>query len=116
MGEHSSTSCGNRRTECFCCSRKEKFPEVFTVCAVTRSVSGAGCEEIDKGLVKGYTEVQLPDLPPSLSKSELIAAQQEDPELKDLFSQVKSREEMESIASGYLLSDNVLVRKRYPHD
>ena len=41
---------------------------------------------------------QLPDLPLALSKSELIIAQQEDPELKGLFSEVKPTDEMESLA------------------
>ena len=52
-----------------------------------------------KGTGKVYTEFQLPDLPSSLSKTELIEAQREEPNLKVLFSEVKSRDEMESLAS-----------------
>ena len=65
---------------------------------------------------KQKTVFQLPDLPLSLSKSELIVAQQEDPELKLLFREVKPRDEMESLARGYFLLDDVLVRKWIPHD
>ena len=53
----------------------KEFPEVFTACAVTRSMSGTEPEGGDKETGKVYTEFQLPDLPSSLSKSELIEAQ-----------------------------------------
>ena len=75
-------------------SSEKEFPEVFTACAVTRSMGGAGPEEGGKEPPKQST-VQLTDLPLSLSESELVVAQQEDPELKSLFGEVKSTEEME---------------------
>ena len=48
-------------------SSEREFAEVFTACAVTRSMGGAGPEGGAKELPKQST-VQLPDLPLSLSK------------------------------------------------
>ena len=91
-------------------SSEKEFPEVFTACVVTHSMGGA--KEPPK-----QSTVQLTDLPLSLSKSELVAAQQRDPELKPLFGELKSTEEMESLAHGYfLLMDEVLVHKWLPYD
>jgi hypothetical protein len=98
-------------------SSEKEFPEVFTACVVTRSMSGTGPEKgiKESGRFKNAVS-QLPDLPLALSKSELIIAQQEDPELKGLFSEVKPTDEMESLACGYFLLDDTLVRKWLPHD
>lgn len=51
---------------------------------------------------------------PSISRDELILAQGKDAGLTTLFASVKSHKEIESMASGYFLSDGILVRKWMP--
>lgn len=51
---------------------------------------------------------------PSVSKAELVQEQQGDAALTELFQQVRPVEEMESVAHGYCLEDDLLVRKWLP--
>lgn len=52
----------------------------------------------------------LPVLPLSVSHSELLAEQQADPSLKELFGSLLSSGEMNSV-SGYLIQNGILVKK-----
>nr|XP_055071458.1 uncharacterized protein LOC129451930 [Misgurnus anguillicaudatus] len=89
---------------------KQKFPEVFTSCVVTRSKSReAFCEE----KVSKYALSGLSTLSP-ISNRELITAQQNDPGLQKLFEDVISSEEVRSAVSGYFVQDELLLRKYVP--
>lgn len=57
--------------------------------------------------------VSLTCFPFSISRTNLIQEQQKDPFLAELFQQVRSVEEMESMAHGYF-EDNMLVWKWLP--
>ncbi len=95
----------------------EEFSNVFPSCAVTRSKTKAANE-----LVQGeFEEASLQksihyvvsglSLLPTFSRAELIAAQQEDPTLSQLFSVVLSPDEVQSAATGYFLQEGMLLLK-----
>ena len=50
----------------------------------------------------------------SVSRSDLINQQQEDPSLSEFLSQLRPSSEMSSSAHGYFLQEGVLVRKWVP--
>lgn len=89
------------------------FPKVFNACAVTcamsRSEPGVGTSE-----VAGYSVTCMPDLPLSVSCSDLVAEQQADPTLKGLFEQLLLAD-VPSVVQGYYLQDQFLVRKWLSH-
>ncbi len=91
----------------------KKFPEVFTACAVTRSMISAQPKlSSDPGVVR--PTFSLPD-DFSVSLSELIQEQQLDSSLYKLFEGVISSDEIRHVAHGYFLQDGMLVRKWIPH-
>ncbi len=57
----------------------------------------------------------LSDFPVSLSHSDLVAEQQADPYLKELFRCVQPEGQLLDSASGYFLQDSFLVRKWVQH-
>ncbi|XP_027894500.1 uncharacterized protein LOC114157600 [Xiphophorus couchianus] len=94
------------------------FPGVFTACAVTRAMCRAesasppdhddgGAEESD------FFSVYVPVSLLSVSHSDLMAEQRADSSLRHLFDQVVTEEE--SVVSGYVLKDGLLVRKWLIH-
>ncbi len=91
----------------------KNFPEVFTACAVTRSMISAQPKlSSDPGVVR--PTFSLPD-DFSVSLSELIHEQQLDSSLYKLFEGVISSDEIRHVAHGYFLQDGMLVRKWIPH-
>ena len=92
-------------------------PQVFPACAVTRAQASSDKNQVeDKRVKKPALNVvlPLPAFPFSVSRTDLIQEQQEDPTLTELFQQVRLVEEMESVAHGYFLEEGMLVRKWLP--
>uniref|UniRef100_A0A8C1I8K6 Gypsy retrotransposon integrase-like protein 1 n=1 Tax=Cyprinus carpio TaxID=7962 RepID=A0A8C1I8K6_CYPCA len=90
----------------------KNYPEVFTACAVTRSMTSTQPRVTsDSAVVKPFS---LPDNF-SVSPSELLQEQQLDSSLHQLFERVMSPEEIRNVAHGYFLQDGILVRKWIPH-
>ncbi len=86
----------------------KNFPEVFTACAVTRSMISVQPKlSSDPGEVGTFS---LPD-DFSVSLSELIREQQLDSSLSKLFEGAISSDEIRHVAHGYFLQDGMLVRK-----
>ena len=56
----------------------------------------------------------LPVVPLSVSRSDLIKQQQEDPSLSEILSQLRPSSEVSSSAHGFFLQEGVLVRKWVP--
>ncbi len=66
------------------------FPEGFPACAVTRAMATAKVESVSRSVRESVSEkfsLPLSDFPVSLSHSDLVAEQQADSTLKDLFDQ-----------------------------
>lgn len=104
-----------------CCENSsnsaQDFPDVFVSCAVTRAMSAKknmnqNKEELEK--LSFDPLANLPLLPLSMSRAELIVAQGKDAGLTTLFAAVQPNDNIESAASGYFLKDGVLVRKWMP--
>lgn len=91
----------------------KNFPEVFTACAVTRSMASAQPKLFSDSTVVRPT-FSLPD-DFSVSLSELIQELQLDSSLQNLFESVMSSDEIRHVAHGYFLQDGMLVRKWIPH-
>lgn len=83
----------------------KNYPEVFTACAVTRSMTSAHPRVTpDSAVVKPFS---LPyDF--SVSPSELLQEQQLDSSLHQLFESVMSSDEIRNVAHGYFLQDGIL--------
>lgn len=73
---------------------------VFTAYAVTRAMSRATNDDVSQ--TRELKSVCLPNLPPSLSHSDFVAAQREDATLKDLFIGVLPPEESHNAGRGIL--------------
>lgn len=86
---------------------------VFTACAVTRAMSRASNDDISQ--TREFKSAVVPNLPPSLSNSDFVAAQKEDATLKDLFVGVLPPEELRNAARGYFVQDGLLIRKWSSH-
>ncbi len=93
----------------------QQYPEVFVSCALTRAMSKkiADDERLRdfKGLVKSQRMVPGLLALPSVSHQGWVSAQREDPSLKSLFDAALSPEVEESSANGYLIENEVLLRK-----
>ncbi|CAM4661246.1 unnamed protein product [Leuciscus chuanchicus] len=88
----------------------KNYPEVFTSCAVTRSMTSAQpWVTPDSAVVKPFS---LPD-DFSVSPSELLQEQQLDSSLHQLFESVMSSDEIRNVAQGYFLQDGMLVPARH---
>lgn len=90
---------------------EQTLSEVFAACAVTRAMANAQPESEEPcGVDHDFT------LPESLSVSQqdLVSEQRGDESLRGLFDQVRPTLEEESVASGYFLRKEVLVRKWVP--
>ena len=92
------------------------FPEVFTSCAVTRSMSRAAAVPGQETTHENShtLKVSLPTELLSVSPSELVKEQRADPSLQELCNGALSAAEMETAAQGYFFLDEVLVRKWLP--
>ena len=91
---------------------KIECPEVFTACAVTRAMAAKDFA-FDHEEWDCERNLHVPDAL-SISQQELIAEQQGDASLRELFDQVRPSVEAQSAASGYFLQNEVLVRKWVP--
>lgn len=90
------------------------YPQVFPVCAVTRAqacMNKNKLEEKKEEKVPLNVALPLPAFPFSVSRSDLIQEQQNDPTLCEVFQQVHPVEEMESVTHGYFLEEGMLLRK-----
>lgn len=102
-------------------SQPESDPDiaiVYPACAVTRAMTSAhdahGAIE-NSELETVEVSVTLPDQFTSMSKSELVAEQENDSSLKELFDKVLPLGEINSSAHGYFLHEGLLFRKWVPH-
>lgn len=86
---------------------------VFTACAVTRAMSRASNDDVSQS--REFKSVVVPNLPPSLSHSDFVAAQKEDATLKDLFVGVLTPVELRNASRGYFIQDGLLIRKWSSH-
>uniref|UniRef100_A0A3B4TE40 Gypsy retrotransposon integrase-like protein 1 n=1 Tax=Seriola dumerili TaxID=41447 RepID=A0A3B4TE40_SERDU len=96
------------------------FPEVFTACAVTRSMTRDTPDSISepvkiKGEVSDSWDFSLSEVPLSASQEELKLEQRADPSLEGLFDMVLSGDEVQNNSHGYFLLKELLVRKWVPH-
>lgn len=89
----------------------ELSSEVFPVCVMTRG-------QLQRAAVGSDTpkedSVQLPEFPASVSWEEWVKAQKADPSLSDLFEHVFPGDDVQSVAHGYLVQNELLVRKWVP--
>ena len=97
------------------------YPEVFPACAVTRAQSrtvakpDSPAPALSGGEGNSGHVVSLPDLP-SVSRDEWVKCQQTDPSLSSLLDSVFSEAEIQNVAHGYFLQNDLLVRKWVPCD
>lgn len=92
-------------------------PQIFPACAVTRAQACLNKNEVEvkkEEKVPLIAVLPLPAFPFSVSRSDFIQEQQNDPNLFEVFQQVRPVAEMESVAHGYFLEDGMLVRKWLP--
>lgn len=101
----SSPAVGQVEVEC------DDYKQIFPVCVVTRSQTLNKNDLVVKEKNVPHVQFPLPAFPFSVSKAELVQEQQRYPALTELFQQVCPVEEMESVAQGYFLEDDMLVRK-----
>ncbi|XP_060928436.1 uncharacterized protein LOC133002867 [Limanda limanda] len=88
----------------------QRFPGVFTACAVTRAMGRAESGPEPASEQEGAEErVPIPNSLLSVSRSGLVAEQRADSSLSQLFDLVLTTEEGRSAASGYLLQDKLLL-------
>lgn len=94
-----------------------RYPGFFPVCAVMRAqVRTVVAPDSPISGEKRESEyvVPLPDLPLSIPREEWVKSQQADPSLSNLLDSVLSEGEMRSVAHGYFLQNELLVRKWVP--
>ena len=96
------------------------FPEVFTACAVTRSMARDTPDSVSepvktKGEVSDSLYFSLSDVPLSASQEELKSEQRADSSLEGLFDMVLPEDEVKNNSHGYFLLNELLVRKWVPH-
>ena len=98
---------------------EQDFPEVFTACAVTRAMAKlkekSHLNDSIKTKVSEKFSIPLSDFPLSITRSDLVAEQQADAYLKEIFPLVRPEEELFDSACGYFLQDSLLVRKWLSH-
>lgn len=85
----------------------QEFPEIFVSRAVTRAMSrtqSPKCVEVSKYEVPGLSVFPI-------SRRALVVAQQKDPALQVLFAAVVPPDEVLSVANGYFMQDDLLLRK-----
>lgn len=100
----------------------QRLPEVFTACAVTRTMSRATPEpELEPSSKKEDCTMPLLPLlglsvlPFPVSLEDVAREQQVDPTLKELFDSALPAGEGISLARGYFIQNGLLVRKWVPH-
>lgn len=89
---------------------EKEFPDVFVSCAVARAMSKVNSCSSDCKDEDDMTHLHVPDSLPVLQQ-ELVSEQRSDDSLGDMFDQTRPSSESKSVASGYFLQNNVLVRK-----
>lgn len=103
---------------------QSSFPEVFTACAVTRSMKRDTPDSVSDpvsdpvkmdGDGSDLVPFSLPDVSLSVSQEELKLEQRADSSLKGLFDMVLPEDEVKNNSSGYFLLYELLVRKWVPH-
>ncbi|XP_055721489.1 uncharacterized protein LOC129813225 [Salvelinus fontinalis] len=90
----------------------QSFPEVFSACAVTRSMSRG--ELVTVPTNEKYATA-FPVIPLSVTRSDLINAQRTDSTLDELRDQIVPVEQLGDVAHGYFLQEDVLMRKWVSH-
>ena len=94
-----------------------EFPDVFTACAVTRAMKRAQSDEImspeNDDILQQHVKT-CPDVPWSVSHSELVKEQRADSSLKELMESVLPGGEVKNHAQCYFLQNEVLMRKWVP--
>uniref|UniRef100_A0A674E7Q6 Gypsy retrotransposon integrase-like protein 1 n=1 Tax=Salmo trutta TaxID=8032 RepID=A0A674E7Q6_SALTR len=94
----------------------QSFPEVFSACAVTRSmihgdlVTASVNENTTKTSITVFPVIPLP-----VPRSDLIDAQRTDSTLEKLRDQIVPVEQLGDVAHGYFLQEDVLMRKWMSH-
>lgn len=92
------------------------FPDVFTACAVTRSMRRTEEDSVLEGQVTELTGFSLSDLPLTFSQEDLKLEQKADHSLDVVFEQVHSPEEVKNSSQGYFLHNGLLLRKWLPYN
>lgn len=87
----------------------QDFPEVFTACAVTRAMSRAQSEK-PSDASKTKLKLYIPELPASLSRSEMIDAQKDDLGLRKYFDLASDL----SMDNNYCVQNGLLLRRWSP--
>lgn len=88
----------------------EDFPEVFTACAVTRSMAHAQVEKPSD--VSGtLSKLFIPDLPAPLSVDQVIDAQENDTTLEKY---VAMATDNQIVGHGYFVLNGLLLRRCLP--
>ena len=84
---------------------------MFSACAVTRSMSRGELvtAPTNDNNTKKYATV-FPVIPLSVTRSDLINAQRDDPTLEELRDQIVPVEQLGDVAHGYFLQEDVLMR------
>ncbi len=90
-------------------SQRVQLHELCTVVRQKPEVEQNSAEE------RGPFSVPVPDSLLSVFRSGLVTEQRADPMLSELFNRVLSEADGKSAAKGYLLKDELLVRKWMPH-
>uniref|UniRef100_A0A4W5JE97 Gypsy retrotransposon integrase-like protein 1 n=1 Tax=Hucho hucho TaxID=62062 RepID=A0A4W5JE97_9TELE len=94
----------------------QSFPEVFSACAVTRSMSRGDLVTAPANEMATKKSVTtFPVIPLSVPRSDLIKEQQADPTLEALRDQIVPVEQLRNVAHGYFLQEDVLMRKWLSH-
>ncbi len=93
---------------------EREFPEAFPACAITRAMAAVKSRSDQKSVSEKFS-LPLSNFPVSFSRRELIAAQQADVSLGELFDRVLPEGEVQDSAHGYFLQDSLLVRKWVQH-
>ena len=108
---------------------EDETTDLYPSCAVTRAMAkkalevDSSCIDLSETFV-GHQDQNISDQRESsdeksdlsLSRAQLIAEQENDPEIKDLASKALSQEELDNVPVGYYLKDGVLMRKWRPSD
>ena len=94
----------------------QSFPEVFSACAVTRSMSRGELVTAPTNDNNTKYVTVFPVIPLSVTRSDLINAQRDDPTLEELRDQIVPIEQLGDVAHGYFLQEDVLMRKWVSHD
>lgn len=94
-----------------------EFPDVFTACAVTRAMKRAQSDEMNSTESDDSPQqhnVTCLDVPWSVSRSDLVAAQRADCSLKSLLEVARPAGEVKNHAQCYFIDNDVLMRKWVP--